>query len=607
MAAAAAADSLPPGLKFDPSDGDLVGGYLLARIQGNPLPLDGVILNADPLSSPPWRLLADHGRRGDEAFFFGKARAKNGKGSRQKRTVEGGGFWQGQRMVVDGERLLVPDSGGLEIAWRKYVLSFLADGEKGSSGWVMHEYAITAPAEVASSATRLYRIRFSGHGKKRKREPENQSSSHDDNGGGRARRKTEDALLQDLAPASPTVPLAAADGADQGLVDNYSRLFDALGEIDVDELQSALREFAAPDMFVSPPEAEADACAGDSISDGAGQGLMADYSLLFDDLGEIIDVDGLRSALREFAAPDMIVSLPEGVMEAPNLTDFAAKSADALSPGFKFVPSDGDLVGGYLLARIQGNPLPLDGVILEADPLSSPPWRLLAEHGRGDEAFFFADARAKNGKGRRQRRTVEGGGFWQGQRMSVDGGAGDGGLEMRWRKYVLSFFADGEKGSSGWVMHEYAITAPAEVASSTKRLYRIRFSGHGKKRKREPENQSSSHDNGGDRARRKTEDALLQDLAPASAPVPPRVADDDQGLVDNYSRLFDAFGEIDVEELQSALLEFAAPDMFVSPPEDEADAVTLSAEMEAPKIVDEDDLSCINFDFDVDAALAAWS
>ncbi|PNT77154.1 hypothetical protein BRADI_1g58521v3 [Brachypodium distachyon] len=33
----------------------------------------------------------------------------------------------------------------------------------------MHEYAVTSPAALASSPMRAYRIKFSGHGKKRKR------------------------------------------------------------------------------------------------------------------------------------------------------------------------------------------------------------------------------------------------------------------------------------------------------------------------------------------------------------------------------------------------------------------------------------------------------
>uniref|UniRef100_A0A0D9WXL7 NAC domain-containing protein n=1 Tax=Leersia perrieri TaxID=77586 RepID=A0A0D9WXL7_9ORYZ len=410
-------DSLLPGFKFNPSDDELVTSYLLRRLQGNPLPLHSAILDADPLRSPPWKLLAEHGL-GDEGFFFAEARAKNNKGKREKRTVEGGGFWQGQRMC---------GGGGVEgISWSKYLLSFFSEGEKGSSGWVMHEFAVTSPPELASSPVRLYRVRFSGHGKKRRREPESDQAATT----APKRTRAEDALLQELVPPLPAL-------------------------VDV----------------------------GDG-SDGADQGcssVMDESSMVFGDLPELIDLSaeeavaaGICSSLEEIQNKSL-----SGVVdgEAPALSMVAGGGADGdgLLPGFKFNPSDDNLVTSYLIRRLQGNPLPLHGVILDADLLNSPPWKLLAEHGLGDEGFFFAEVRSKNTKGKRQKRTVEGGGFWQGQRM-CGGGCVEG---ISWNKYMLSFFAEGEKGSSGWVMHEFSITSPPELASSPVRLYRVRFSGHG--------------------------------------------------------------------------------------------------------------------------------
>ncbi|KAM0881834.1 hypothetical protein ACQ4PT_032693 [Festuca glaucescens] len=135
------------GFKFDPDDDELVEQYLLRRILGQQLPLEGVICEDDPLSATPWELLKKH-KREDDAFFFADVQTKHDKGSRQKRTcVDEGGCWEGQKAPVDGERLRVAGSGTDEITWKKYMLNFHHHG-----GWVMHEYSITSPKDLASSS-----------------------------------------------------------------------------------------------------------------------------------------------------------------------------------------------------------------------------------------------------------------------------------------------------------------------------------------------------------------------------------------------------------------------------------------------------------------------
>ncbi|KAI4981752.1 NAC transcription factor ONAC010-like [Hordeum vulgare subsp. vulgare] len=132
--------NLPPAFKFDPTDDDIVAYYLLPRALGLPNPHAHAIIEDDPGSAPPWELLRRHGGDGgiDHALFYGPPTA----GRRRKRTVKGGGVWQGQKVNEGIATLLGPGGAELDIAYKRYDLTFK---RKVSMGYVMHEYEITSP------------------------------------------------------------------------------------------------------------------------------------------------------------------------------------------------------------------------------------------------------------------------------------------------------------------------------------------------------------------------------------------------------------------------------------------------------------------------------
>ncbi|XP_022681798.1 NAC domain-containing protein 4-like [Setaria italica] len=155
------------GFVFAPEDEVAVDYYLLPRILGWLLRIDDLILEDDPLSALPWELLKRNGCK-EEAFFLAEGQARCGKGARQKRTCAGGGWWEGQKTCAKGDKLRIPGGGGREAAWRKKALNFHGGGGggKGSTGWVMHEYVVTAPKDLARSPLRLYHIRRNSYGRR---------------------------------------------------------------------------------------------------------------------------------------------------------------------------------------------------------------------------------------------------------------------------------------------------------------------------------------------------------------------------------------------------------------------------------------------------------
>ncbi|KAL6646851.1 hypothetical protein ACP70R_015545 [Stipagrostis hirtigluma subsp. patula] len=167
----------------------------------------------------------------------------------------------------------------------------------------------------------------------------------------------------------------------------------------------------------------------------------------------------------------------------------AAARILGLPPGFRFRPSDEELVELFLLPRARGRPALYPGVVIDDDTAASArPWELLEHHGQadGEGGYFFVRSRSSDAKaGARQDRHCDGGGTWRGQKRVYHDLLVDG-EKIEWSKNNLSLqLGQGKKsGSSGWVMHEYTITSPP---CPSLKICHVIYSGHGQKRKRVPE------------------------------------------------------------------------------------------------------------------------
>ncbi|KAL6606593.1 hypothetical protein ACP70R_042246 [Stipagrostis hirtigluma subsp. patula] len=182
----------------------------------------------------------------------------------------------------------------------------------------------------------------------------------------------------------------------------------------------------------------------------------------------------------------------------------SAADALGLPPGFSFRPTDAELLELYLLPRAGGQAPALPGVVAEGAGIGAavPPWKLMPG-GDDDEGFYFFEPVVANaGRGC-------GGGRWTwvGQKRWPDALTLPGGERVKWSKFQLNLHpAGGRSGSTGWVMHEYAVTSPPSLSGV--KLCHVTFSGHGRKRKRVPDGEG--------------DDLEIEQLAPQAASQPPR-------------------------------------------------------------------------------------
>lgn len=145
----------------------------------------------------------------------------------------------------------------------------------------------------------------------------------------------------------------------------------------------------------------------------------------------------------------------------------AAAADGRLPPGFRFRPTDLELVVHYLRRRALSSPLPAEVDIPEIRILAHDPSDLLPPGWAEEERYFFTCKEAKYVKGRRANRAT-GAGYWKATgkekqvAVSVPAPAPKGGERQAvvvGMKRSLVFYRG--KAPSGqktdWVMHEYRL------------------------------------------------------------------------------------------------------------------------------------------------------
>lgn len=155
----------------------------------------------------------------------------------------------------------------------------------------------------------------------------------------------------------------------------------------------------------------------------------------------------------------------DGVASFPMEVKEAAKPK--LPPGFRFRPTDEELVVHYLRRRALATPLPPAVDIPDVRILAHDPSDLLPPGWSEQERYFFTCKEAKYVKGRRANRAT-GAGYWKatGKEKPVAvtvpvprGGQGQGQAVVVGMKRSLVFYRGKPPTGSktDWVMHEYRL------------------------------------------------------------------------------------------------------------------------------------------------------
>ncbi|KNA24215.1 hypothetical protein SOVF_017620 [Spinacia oleracea] len=152
--------------------------------------------------------------------------------------------------------------------------------------------------------------------------------------------------------------------------------------------------------------------------------------------------------------------------------NFVKNGVLRLPPGFRFHPTDEELVVQYLKRKVYDCPLPAS-IIPEVDVCKSDPWDLPGD--KGQERYFFSTREAKYPNGNRSNRATVSG-YWKAtgkDKAVVAGGKSNhhhgnhhnnSPLIVGMKKTLVFYRGKPPNGSrTDWIMHEYRLVDTSQA------------------------------------------------------------------------------------------------------------------------------------------------
>jgi hypothetical protein len=146
-----------------------------------------------------------------------------------------------------------------------------------------------------------------------------------------------------------------------------------------------------------------------------------------------------------------------GLKKKKKMMNFVKKNGEVrLPPGFRFHPTDEELVVQYLKRKVFSLPLPAS-IIPQVDLCKSDPWDLPGD--LEQERYFFSTKEAKYPNGNRSNRATNSG-YWKATGLDKQISKSSATQLVVGMKKTLVFYTGKPPHGSrtDWIMHEYRLT-----------------------------------------------------------------------------------------------------------------------------------------------------